>query len=379
MSVKKVIIVIKWISHYRMPFYEALRLNLNSEGIELVLIYGEPINDVDRRKKDWVDILWGVKVPNVSIGISRSLIWQPVLHHLKDADLIIVEHANKILLNYFLQIKCLFSNQKLAFWGHGRNYQSSNTLASGLKEKWKSFLMLHVDWWFAYNELCTFEVGKKGFPVDKITSVENAVDTAGIKRLNADVSAKDILAFRERLQINGANVAVFCGGMFNEKRLPFLLASAMEVRKRIPDFELILVGAGIDQRYVENASKVHSWIHYLGPLFGKDKVLAMTVAQIYLIPGAIGLGVLDAFALELPVITTDYKFHGPEYSYVKDNENGIITNDNLHSFVDAVTELFMNHDLMLELKAGCKKASEKYTIENMAKNFSDGVVKCLSD
>lgn len=374
----QVIIVIKWISHYRLPFYEALKGELELHGIEFVLMYGEPTSLADRQKKDWVDVEWGEKFQNIEVGKGGKLLYQPILSRLHYADLIVVEHANKLLLNYFLQALRPFKKQKIAFWGHGRNYQSSKSFISALKEKWKKSLMLHVDWWFAYNELCAFEIIKNGFPLEKITSVENAVDTAEIKRYCADISANDLFSFKKEFQIEGNNIAVFCGGMFSEKRLPFLLESALEVRKRIPDFEVIFIGGGIEQGYVERASKNYSWIHYLGPLFGKDKVIAMKVAHIYLMPGLIGLGVLDAFALGLPVITTDYEYHSPEIFYVKDGENGLISNNDLDSFSDVVAEIFVNHDLMLKLKDGCEETSNKYTIGNMALNFSNGVVKCLS-
>ena len=374
----RVTIIIKWISHYRLSFYEALKKELALQDIELALIYGEPINLADRQKKDWVDVQWGKKILNIGVGSGDKLLWQPVLAHLHGADLIIVEHANKLLLNYLLQVRRPFVKQKLAFWGHGRNFQSSNTLVSVMKEKLKNSLMYHVDWWFAYNGLCAFEIGQKGFPANKITSIENAVDTAELKKFGGDVSDNDLFFFKQKFRISGDNIAVFCGGMFSEKRLPFLLESAMEVKKRIPDFELLFVGAGIEQGYVEIAAEKYSWIHYLGPLFGKDKVLAMKAAKIYLMPGLIGLGVLDAFALRLPVVTTDYEFHSPEISYVKNMENGIVTANDIESYTDAVIKIFMNHNLMFDLKKGCEKASEKYSIENMAKNFSDGVVKCLS-
>lgn len=374
----QVTIVNKWVSHYRLPFYEALKSKLELRDIKLVLIYGEPTDLADRRKNDWVDVPWGEKVLNIGVGPGGKLLWQPVLVHLHSADLIIVEHANKLLLNYLLQALRPFTKKKLAFWGHGRNYQSSNTWVSGLKEKWKKSLMLHVDWWFTYNKLCVSEIDNKGFPADKITNVENAVDTAEIKRFGADISARDLFEFKQKIQIEGRNVAVFCGGMFGEKRLPFLLESVIEVKKSISDFEVLFIGAGIDQPFVEEAANKYSWIKYLGPLFGKEKVLAMKAAQIYLMPGLIGLGALDAFALGLPVITTAYKYHSPELYYVRDGVNGIISNDNVNSFSLDVSRILMDQQLMKKLINGCHDYSNAHTIENMASNFGNGIIDCLN-
>lgn len=372
----KIIIIIKWVSHYRFSFYESLKKQLWLKGIELDVIYGEPISELDRKKKDWVDISWGKKINNVKI-INDEIIWQPVLSEIKNADLIIVEQANKLLLNYYLQFKRLFSSQKIAFWGHGRNFQVSNNFFSRLKEKVKKILIHHIDWWFAYNNFCAIEIELSGYPKTKITRVENAIDTAEIKEISLSIKEKDLLNFKNQFKINGSNIGVYCGGMFVKKRIPFLLSSAIEIKKRISDFELVFIGGGLGQKDVEDAVKTYSWIHYTGPLFGKDKIIAMMTAKIYLMPGLIGLGVLDAFAIGLPVLTTDYEFHSPEISYVEHGKNGIVSKNNKPSYIYAVSEVLLNDDLLKKLKKGSKLSSEKYTVENMTKNFSEGILRCL--
>ena len=42
-----------------------------------------------------------------------------------------------------------------------------------------------------------------------------------------------------------------------------------------------------------------------------------------LLPGAVGLGVLDSFAFDVPLVTVDLPYHGPEIDYVRDGENGV--------------------------------------------------------
>ncbi len=53
-------------------------------------------------------------------------------------------------------------------------------------------------------------------------------------------------------------------------------------------------------------------------------------------PGAVGLAILDAFAAGLPMVTTHCRGHGPEIAYLRQNENGLMTEDTLDDFVGGV-------------------------------------------
>jgi len=366
------VIVIKWVSHYRLSFYERLKEELESNGVELVLVYGEPVTSFDRSRKDWVDVAWGHKIQNVGVG---KAIWQPAFPYLKNTDLIVVEQANKLLLNYVLQFKRLLGNKgHLAFWGHGKNYQADNTILSKINERVKEDLLCRVDWWFTYTEHCKNDIRERGFDVHRITNVENAIDVDELKRHLSEVSKQDVFNFRKKYHIGECNIGVFCGGLFKEKRLPFLLKAALKIRENINDFELIIIGAGTDQGYVEKLARDYPWVHYLGPLFGKEKVVAMSLAQVYMMPGLIGLGVLDAFALKLPVMTTKFEYHSPEIAYVKHEENGLIIDGDAKVYGQAVAELLRNENTLESLRKGCEKSSEELTTKNMSKRFASGVL-----
>jgi len=373
----KVAIAIKWISHYRKSFYEELNHCLNSNGAELCLLYGEPVNEEERQKKDWVNIPWGIQADNIRLGIaSKSVLWQPVVNQIRGFDLVIVEHASKLLLNYLLLAYRPFTKTKVAFWGHGKNFQSRNS--NSIEERWKRFTLRWADWWFAYTTLCAEGIIQAGFPAQRITCVENAVDTKALMRDRKSITEKEVYDFRLRHHMTGRNMGIFCGGMYADKRLAFLIDAAKHVRCKIPDFELIFIGSGPDQIIVEQACKDYSWMHYLGGLFGREKALAMMTADVYLMPGLIGLGVLDAFAMDLPVITTNFPYHSPEIEYVHDKVNGIMAKNDLVSFAESVVLALHDKSFHEELKVGCQRTADHYTIENMAQNFADGILQCLA-
>src|SRR5688500_6488374 len=158
----KVAIIYTYIPQYRWRFYEVLKDKLDQMGIELVLIYGQP-SPKDALKKDAVDLHWARKIHNLYFTIGRWVFcWQPVLSLVRDADLVIVEMANKLLVNYFLLLQNSFGIRKIAFWGHGRNFQAKAT--DRFSEWIKRILSTKVYWWFAYNDTSAKVVEALGFP-----------------------------------------------------------------------------------------------------------------------------------------------------------------------------------------------------------------------
>jgi len=129
------------------------------------------------------------------------------------------------------------------------------------------------------------------------------------------------------------------------------------------------------------AAQAEPWIHYLGSKNDHDKVPFWAMAKLLLMPGLVGLVVVDSFALGVPLVTTDFPFHSPEIDYLKDGENGCIVNcgEDVRAYAEAVVSLLQNPTRLGAMKEGALRSAGLHTIENMAKNFAEGVMRCLSD
>ena len=369
---KKVVIIYRHIVQYRVPFYELLLTRLRNEGIELVLIGGQG-NTSNRAKNDLVKLPWAISSKDIYL-FHETLVLQPCLRRALSADLVIVEQANKLLLNYALQILRPFVHTRLAFWGHGYCHQQPG---NSLSNRFKSLITKNVDWWFAYTSSVAEYVVAQGFLRERITIVQNAIDTSTLSQLASRVSAEDIALVRKKYALTQGKTGVFCGGMYKEKQLPFLFQCAESLNKQDRAFSVIFIGSGLDAHFVEDAARKYPWIHYAGPQFGIEKVRLILAADFMLLPGAVGLGIIDSFVLERPLVTTDCPGHGPEIAYLDNNVNGIITPFTTEHYVNAVAELMRYPARLQELRGGCRGAGQRYTIEAMVENFADGVKICL--
>ena len=128
---------------------------------------------------------------------------------------------------------------------------------------------------------------------------------------------------------------------------------------------------------VQQAALQAPWIHCLGPKFGEEKALLLKMSDCFLLPGRVGLAILDAFAAGLPLITTNVPFHGPEVEYLEDGINGRMTENNVESYADSIVEILSDSDLNERLRHGASKSAKRYSIEVMVANCRHGILKCI--
>jgi glycosyltransferase involved in cell wall biosynthesis len=370
---KKVLILYKSLPQYRLAFFNEIRNELAKNNIILELIYG----DADTwGSNDNTHISWALfKKNKIMFPGSLRLIWQPCIREIKNADLVIVEQANKLLINYFLMLRKVTSKGRFAFWGHGLDMQSSRYSVFNL---FKRVYTNYCDWWFAYT------CGVKSFLIDngysgrKITVVENAIDTRQLSRDYENIMEDELIEIREKYSIQKKEkVLIYCGALYKEKRLEFLISAADELVKLGHSFKLLIVGGGTDEFSIRKAAATRPWLIMTGPQFDRQKAALFKLADLFLLPGAMGLAVLDSFALETPIVTTKYRFHGPEFEYLVPGYNGIVTEDNLQDYVTAVSNLLLNTGQLEKMKINCRADAKKYTNENMVSNFVYGVKNAL--
>ncbi len=360
--------------HYRIPFFVGLHEYLAARGIDLKLVYGQELPGTVPRT-ELLDQPWAEQIVNrYSMFFGAELVWQPCVHAVANANLVIVEQANRLLVNYLFQLMRSRKLLKVAYFGHGRNMQSLQP--ASWRERCKGFFLAKVDWWFAYTDLTGKLVAAGGFPRERITVVQNTIDTRDCKDQMAAISQDDLAALRADLGLVSENVAVFCGGMYVDKRLDFLLDACLALRKILPDFEMIFIGSGPEQSKVEQAVQKYCWIHYVGPRFS-DRFPYFKLSKVLLMPGLVGLAIIDAFTMGVPLFTTSIPVHSPEIAYLENGSNGVMTANNLDAYVGAVAEYFGSTEQQQQLRSGCSVSACRYSMASMIAKFADGIQNCL--
>ena len=365
-------------THYRVPFFEACKKNLHDKNIDFELIYGEP-DSVSLSKKDQGDISWANVVPvrHINLGVGRG-VWLPSQG--KSPDLVILPQENKFLPNYYWLMRRYFVGQKVAFWGHGKNFQSDNR--NSLGERFKNALINRVDWWFAYTEASKDVLVEAGYPTDRISVLDNSIDTADFRRNLDSVTLAETQELRkgicEEVGCNIEHIGLFCGSMYPDKKIDFLIRAADLIKEQIPGFVVVLIGDGPDSYLVKQAQESRPWFRFAGVQTGYEKARFFKIADIVLNPGLVGLHVLDTFCAGLPMVTTLEARHSPEISYLRSGYNGVVVSGDVNNYADTVVNLLRDREQYQKICRNALISSENYSLANMVNRFCDGVVRCLN-
>ncbi len=259
----KVAILQHRLLHYRTALFEQLRAACAGRGIELHLVHGQATRR-ERPRKDEGELPWSHRVENRVWEVGqRDWIWQPFPRRLRDADLVVIIQESRILSNYPFLLTRRFNRQKVAYWGHGANLQSD--APNGLRESWKRFLLTRVDWWFAYTQSAVELLRAAAFPAERITRLDNAIDTSRFEGDLAAVVDADLAVARQALGIGmDAPVGLYCGSLYPDKRLDLLVEATDRIHAQAPGFHCVIIGDGPSMSYLRESSASRPWLHLLG-------------------------------------------------------------------------------------------------------------------
>ena len=369
---KNVLIIEAQMKQYRAAFYAGLYERFRRVGARLTVAYSDaPPLEAHKRDACELPLDYGLKVKGYWLW-PEKLVYQPLLRTALASDLVIVDQGNKLLLNHFLLPLSRLGAQRIAFWGHGENRAKD---ANRFSEWYRRKTLNWVSWWFAYTSGTADYLQRQGVQGSKITVVLNSIDTKRLQERVRSFRANDKAALRAKHAIPPqASIGIFVGALHKVKSLTLLLEASQQIRKAIPDFHLLLVGSGPEEEQIKKRAAEHSWIHLVGPKFEEAKAEFLAIAHLFLLPGAVGLAILDSFAAGLPLITTTVPIHGPEMEYLEDGRNGIITAHDPETYARTVVRLLSHPEELLRLSEGARRSAEKYSIEAMVENFAEGIL-----
>jgi glycosyltransferase involved in cell wall biosynthesis len=371
--VKKALIIQGQMKQYRIPFFKKLNDSLLRDGICLKVAYGKAPDDRDDQALLPEGL--GLRVKGHRIFTER-LLYYPLLWEVAMADLVIAEQANRHLLNYLLIVLSTLGWRRIAFWGLGENRENSR---SELSEWIRRQVAGKVDWWFAYTKGTKCYLTSNGVPEERITIVQNAIDTRELSELVNHITSDELSHAQRQFAIEEHSpVGLFVGALVRDKGIDFLLESARFIKAQLPDFHLFIIGAGPEKEKAEFASRSLPWVHFVGPKFGREKVIFFKMAHALLLPGRVGLAILDAFAAGLPLITVNLPYHGPEIEYLENDWNGLIAERDTAAYAARAVSLFSNASLRNKLRIGALESGKIYSIDAMVDNFRAGIRGCLA-
>ncbi|MBY0366151.1 MAG: glycosyltransferase family 4 protein [Roseateles sp.] len=375
MSRPRVAVLQHRLLHYRLGLFEQLRIACESRGLDLQLIHGDA-TPTEAVRKDTGTLPWATTVKNRVWNVAgRDLLWQPFREAVQGCDLVVLMQESRLLSNYPWLFGWGPRATRVAYWGHGRNFQSE--APSGWRERWKQRMLTSVDWWFAYTEMTADIVCQAGFPAERVTVLNNAIDNRSFENDLASVSDDEVRALRASIgAADDACVGLYCGSLYPDKRLELMLAACEQVVARQPSFRMVVIGDGPSRPLLEQAMQ-QPWFHWVGARRGREKAAWFRASQLFLNPGLVGLHILDSFVAGAPMITTRDAKHSPEVAYLRDGINGLVTDGNAQAYASAVLGLVEQPERREALARQARADAAHYTLDAMVTRFADGLAACV--
>jgi len=286
------------IPHYRVPIYSYLYKYLKPCGFELIVAS----DGVQMGTPD------SIEFPYVPMHLSARSIGRFIRSRQIDVVIDYMGLKHRFLFPTYLIAKVIMG-RKMIYWGQGRDLLDPKgkikNLAYAAEQAMCSAIILFA------------EHLKKYVPIHFHKKVFIANNTLHLtyKGLPSSLTRENVLS---RYGINTKKNIICVGRMQKRKRLDHL-AEALVHMNRL-DVGLILVGPDsegvLDKLEGDNIFK-------LGPIYGDEKFELLSSADIYCLPGAVGLSIVDAFHCGLPFVTEEGD-ESAEIMYLKDGVNGFI-------------------------------------------------------
>lgn len=358
-------IIQDYIPRYRAKFFGLLRERLLEEGVDLRLLSYLPLG-VQRARGDFValDFLDNFPQWQVQVG-KRSIVFPRRIYKLQNYDALIGSLRGSSFSTNAMIAHCLRHKKPFGLWGHVRNYVNSDNFLDLWVEKNQMKLAKSI---FAYTDSGKDFGLRQGIAADKIFVLNNTLDYLELKHEIGKVTKRNLTEMNDCYNLLPDKTVLYIGGLDSSKRINFLASTLNQIWLLDPEIKLLVIGEGED-RYLLEEAVLRGQVHFLDNSNQQSKAVASRVAKLILMPGRIGLVAVDSIATGIPIVTTDFKFHAPEFDYLVEGKSKFTSKfDSPSSFSELVVRLLKSEDPLTF-------SESPPSIEKMVDVFVQGVLK----
>lgn len=336
------------IQHYRSGLYHFLSEFLKKHGYSLTVV--SEGRELEQEEYDF---------PEIQIRFSlKSLV--DLMEKLRPGAVILfINHREKYYFPFLFYLR--IKGNKAITWTHGLNLQKRKNVLSRLAHHLEHCLC---------QAIILYSPGLKQYLLPahrkKAFVANNTLNVFWF-----DPARVDRQALLSRYGITTEKNIIFVGRITRRKRLPDLLQAFERLKTR--RVGLILVGPdeeGLLSSQPGSGEKIFS----LGALYGRPVLELLAAADVCCLPGAVGLGIVDAMYCGLPVVTEQVN-HGPEIMYLRDGVNGfMVPQGDIEALTEKLDLLLSDDNLRRDMGV---KAREEILTRASLENFAGGFLQAL--
>lgn len=349
---KKIFLISNKVFHYRVSNYNYFARRFREEGYEFIV----RANEI--QKNNPVPPEFDFKIMAFRFGDYKNEI-----KRLKPQVVIVFLHLKDFII-WPLIFWLRFKGIKVVYWNKGINLEVRNpSLRRNLP-----FYLVHsicnAIILYSKYEIKDIRPGNR----KKVFVANNTVNFSAFPEVK-----KSIAEIKAEFDIPFEKVALFVGRMRPVKKVEHLIKVFNGVEDK--GFGCVIVGDQMD--YDLNALIKRDNIRYLGEIFDPENVQIsklFKMADLFVIPGDVGLGMNQAFYWGLPVVTED-GLQPPEIHYLTEGRTGFVVPEGDVSALKQKMLMLLRDDAMRNQfsENAIQDIHEQASIERMFKGFIECV------
>ncbi|HEV8334801.1 MAG TPA: glycosyltransferase family 4 protein [Candidatus Polarisedimenticolia bacterium] len=368
----RVAIVQTVLSHYRVPFFEALSAENPCWHLEIVHSGRENehyrLRETEALKET---VVRRIQIPFLGYQLSFQV---GALHRLGGSQLsiVILEGSFGILSNLFILVLRKLRHLPTIYWVTGWDRPEVQGWKKGLRDVLIRCFARQADAIVAYGTAASRYMVSHGVDPSRITVAQNTVDveSLALDEMKWRAAALDV---KTRLGIGGKCV-LYVGRVVPTKRLEDLIVAMRLVRQRIPNAELVVVGTGPE--LPKARAQAGDGVHFVGEVI--DGIEAYFAgADVFVMPGTGGLALNQAMAFGLPIVVT--VSDGTHEDLVIPGENGLVAPlADSNALAECIVQVLKDSRRQASMGERSKSiVLQRASLKNMAVEFGRAVRQVL--
>lgn len=342
------------IPHYRIPIYNFLSKYLNKYKFDLFVIS----NSIQAGAPDSIEFKYK------AVNLSALAIARHIKNYHIDIMIDYMELKHKYLFPTYLIVKGIM-HKKVVYWGQGRDLLDAESKVKNLAYFMEQYF---CDAIILYADFLRKFVAKS---FQKKTFIANNTLYFNYRGLPQNTTREQIL---ESYGIKTKKNIICMGRMQLRKEIDHLYQAFTRLNRT--DVGLILVGPDTENVL---SKIIGPNIYKLGPIYGDKRFDLLVSSDIFCLPGAVGLSIIDAFYCGLPFVTED-SYLSAEMMYLKDGVNGFVVPPNdIETLTSKLQLLLDDNDLRHKFSTtALLEAQTNASIEKMSTGFRDALQHAMA-
>jgi glycosyltransferase involved in cell wall biosynthesis len=370
---KKILYFTNIFPHYRLAIWKGL---LNSKAFDLEIYFSQK-NPLGIHSPELKDIFTNNEISKLHLIKNywikkKVLIWQS-----KIIKTILFSHFDYLLLlgemNVISSWISIFiaklRGKKVFMWSHGIYGNESF-----FKRYFRLLFLKQSDLIFLYENRAKSLLQQNGFHENSLAVVYNSLNYDLFERLYKGLLNTDKNEFITFFKDNSLPTIIFIGRLTKIKRLPVLIEAVRKLNQIKIRYNLLIVGSGEDQTYLENTYNSiveEGLLHFYGNCFDENKTSELIYhSDLCVSPGNIGLTAIHSLSYGTPVASHDnFNNQMPEVEAIIDGENGFLFKENnSNDLANKIDKWFLTSS-NIDKDFIRKIIVEKYNPENQMRIF----------